>query len=102
MDRNSRINDSYLDKVNEKLETSERGEAIGIIKEAKLFHVVLEVRTLVHRYVVHEDSVEAGRQAELSEGIGVYGEGTVSSVRAIEVRDVTKTGPGRAIMENSE
>ncbi len=94
MDRKSRTDTSYLEKRLDKLQAAEPVEAL---KEAKLFHVVLEVRTLVHRYVVHEDPDEAGRQAELSEGIGVLGEGTVSSVRAIEVRDVTNTGPGRAI-----
>jgi hypothetical protein len=78
------------------------GEAIGVFVKPKLFRVKLKVETIVHRFIVHEDPVEAGRQAAAAAGLGVFGEGALSAVTPVEVKDVTKSGMFNVLIEEGE
>lgn len=80
-----RIDTTHLEKVEKQLQ----GEAVGIIAKVKLFRVKLKIETIVTRFIVHDDPVEAGRQAAAAEGLGNFGEGALSAVTPVEVKDVT-------------
>ncbi len=86
-DQNSPIDMSFIEKGGR----LQDGKAVGLILKAKLFRVTLEVKTIVHRFMVHDNAVEAGRKAAAAEGLGVFGEGALSSVTPIEVKDVTNS-----------
>lgn len=89
-----RIDTTHLEKVEKQLQ----GKAVGIIPKVKLFRVKLKIETIVHRFIVHENPVEAGRRAAAAEGLGVFGEGSLSSVTPIEVKDVTGSAVFNALI----